>query len=46
MEGGSLAVCTGMAHGYGGLGERIVNKGFTTALAVKAIEGTGLLYKL
>jgi hypothetical protein len=36
----------GCMYGYGSTGERIVNKGLRTALALKAIEGAGLLYKL
>jgi hypothetical protein len=36
----------GYMYGYVSTGEKIVNKGLTTALAVKAIEGAGLLYEL
>jgi len=38
-DGGWKARCM---YGYGSTGERIVNKGLTTALAVKAIVGAGL----
>jgi hypothetical protein len=46
MQEGDGGWKPGCMYGYGSTGERIVNKGLTTALAIKAIEGAGLLYKL